>query len=158
MSWGDREPVFVQRGRWVYNTRSPVARVLMLATVAGLVGFYLYVSDTGQWSESELRGAVHEAARELEARPQRVHFGYDSLIRDAIEATDEGPVADLVIRPTDDGTGSGALGSPTEDGFEISAAHLSETFCVRLSPPEPPRSLGKVHTVRLTVKVSQGDC
>ncbi|WP_189945560.1 hypothetical protein [Streptomyces roseolus] len=150
--------MFVRRGRWVYNTRSPVARVLMFVTVVGLIGFYLYVSDTGQWSESELRDAVHEAAGDLEAQPQRVHFGYDSLIRDAIEATDEGPVADLVIRPTDDDTKGGVVGSPTEDSFEISAAHMSETFCLRLSPPEPPRALGKTPTVRLTAQVSQGDC
>ncbi|MFI8370747.1 hypothetical protein [Streptomyces sp. NPDC085466] len=150
--------MFVQRGRWVYNTRNPVARVLMFATVVGLVGFYLYVSDNGQWSESELRDAVHEAARELEAQPQKVYFGYDSMIRDAVEATDEGPVADLDISPTDGGTGSGVVGSPTEDSFEISAAHLSETFCMRLSPPEPPRTLGEIRTVSLTVRVSQGVC
>lgn len=158
MAWGDREPVFVQRGRWVYNTRSPVARVLMFATVVGLVGFYLYVSDNGQWSESELRDAVHEAAADLEAQPQRVYFGYDSMIRDAIEATDEGPVTDVVIRSTDDGIGGTVVGSPTEDSFEISAAGVSETFCMRFSPPEPPRALGKTPTVSLTVRVSQGDC
>lgn len=147
MTWGDREPVFVRRGRWVYNSRSPVARVLMLATVAGLVGFYLYVSDTGQWSESELRDAVHEAARDLEAQPQKALFGYESMIRDALQATDKGPGGDLVIVP-----------SPPEDSFEVRAAHLSETFCMRLSPPEPARTWGKTDTVSLTVRVSQGGC
>ncbi|MGW1014492.1 hypothetical protein ACWD4X_31185 [Streptomyces termitum] len=158
MTWDDREPVFVRRGRWVYNSRNPVARVLMLLTAAGLVGSYLYVSDQGQWSESELRDAVHGAARDLEAEPQKVYFGYDSMIRDAIEATDEGPVSDLVIRATDDGHGSDAASVPTEDSFEVSAAHMPETFCMRLSPPEPPRALGKTPTVSLTVRVSRGDC
>ncbi|MEV6199056.1 hypothetical protein AB0M64_03680 [Streptomyces sp. NPDC051771] len=158
MTWGDHDPVFVRKGRWVYNTRNPVGRVLTIAAVVGLVGFYLYVSDTGQWSEAELRDAVHEAARELEAQPQRVYFGYDSMIRDAIEATDEGPVSDLVIRATDDGNGSSAASIPTEDSFDVSAAHTSETFCMRLSPPEPPRALGKTPTVSLTVQVSRGDC
>ncbi|MFI8515849.1 hypothetical protein ACIGHB_32480 [Streptomyces sp. NPDC085460] len=158
MAWHDREPVFVRRGRWVYNSRNPVARVLMLLTVAGLVGSYLYVSDQGQWSESELRDAVHGAARDLEAEPRKVYFIYESLIRDAIEATDEGPVSDLVISPTDDGTLSGAVGSATEDSFKIGAAHLPDTYCMRLSPPEPPRSVGKTATVSLTVQVAQGDC
>ncbi|MFJ6866714.1 hypothetical protein ACIQRS_21340 [Streptomyces termitum] len=158
MTRDDHEPVFVRKGRWVYNTRNPVARMLMLATVVGLAGFYLYVSDTGQWSESELRDAVHEAARDLEAQPRRVHFGYDSMIRDAIEATDEGPVADLVITRTGNGTGSGAADVPAEDSFEIGAAHMSETFCMRLSPPEPPRTWGNSETVRLNVRVSPGDC
>nr|WP_240983195.1 hypothetical protein [Streptomyces sp. R301] len=121
--------------------------MLMFATVAGLVGFYLYVSDTSQWSETELRDAVHEAARDLEAQPQRVHLGYESMIRDAIRATGEGPGYDLDISP-----------SPTEDNFEISAAFLSETFCMRLTPPEPPRTWGTTDTVSLTVRVSEGRC
>ncbi|MFF9343472.1 hypothetical protein ACF1CG_27415 [Streptomyces sp. NPDC014773] len=147
MAWDDREPVFVRRGRWVYNSRNPVARVLMFASVVGLVGFYLYVSDTGRWSGSELRDAVHEAARDLEAEPQKVYFDYESMLRDAVQATGKGPEADLVITPR-----------PSEDGFEIGAAALSETFCMRLTPPEPARAWGKTDTVSLTVRVSQGDC
>ncbi|MFH9955911.1 hypothetical protein ACH4OX_17085 [Streptomyces roseolus] len=158
MTWGDREPVFVQRGRWVYNTRSPVARVLMFASVVGLVGFYLYVSDTGQWSESELRDAVYEAARGLETQPQEVSFGYESVVRDAIQATDQGPGSDLVIESTGDDTGSGAENSAAQDSFEIGAAYLSDTFCMRLSPPEPPRTWDQRSTVHLTVQVSRGDC
>lgn len=158
MTWGDREPVFVRRGRWVYNTRSHVARMLMLATVVGVIGFYVYVSDNGQWSETELRDAVHQAARDLEAQPQEVGFGYESLVRDAIQATDQGPGADLVIEPIDHGVGSGAASSPAEDSFEIGAAYVSETHCMRLSPPEPPRTWGKSDTVSLTVQVTLGRC
>ncbi|MFC9731622.1 hypothetical protein [Streptomyces roseolus] len=149
MTQSDREPVFVRRGRWVYNTRSPVARVLMFATAVGLVGLYLYASDNGQWSESELRDAVHEAARDLEAQPRKVYFGDESLLRDALTATEEGPGADLVIKPADEGA---------SDSFEIGAAFVSETYCMRLSPPEPPRAGGRTETVSLTVRVTQGPC
>ncbi|MFI8323857.1 hypothetical protein [Streptomyces sp. NPDC085529] len=158
MTWGDHEPVFVHRGRWVYNTRSHVARMLMLATAVGVIGFYVYVSDNGQWSETELRDAVHQAARDLEAQPQKVQFGYESLVRDAIQATDQGPGGDLVIEPIDDGAGSGAVSSPAADSFEIGAAYVPDTYCMRLSPPEPPRSWGKSDALRLTVQVSRGRC
>ncbi|WP_282694097.1 hypothetical protein [Streptomyces sp. CC208A] len=159
MTWGDREPIFVQKGRWVYNTRSPIARALMVATAVGLIGFYVYEADNSQWSEAELRDAVHEAARDLEAQPQKVGLvrPYGSLVRDAVLATGHGPRYPLLdVKRTGDGTD--VVTSPTEDSFEISTADTSETYCMRLSPPEPPSTGGEWITVRLTVQVSQGSC
>ncbi|WP_137992960.1 hypothetical protein [Streptomyces vilmorinianum] len=161
--WGaDREPVFVQQGRWVYNTRSPVARALMIATAVGVIGYFFHEYEDLRWSETELRDAVHQAARDLEAKPQKVNgfIAYDDLVKDAILATGEGPEYGLVDvkRRTDDGAGSGEASKPTEDSFEISTDDTSETYCMTISPPEPPSAVWEKVTVRLTVRVAQGTC
>ncbi|WP_175410290.1 hypothetical protein [Streptomyces sp. TRM64462] len=157
MSRDHDEPVFVRRGgKYVYNHRNPVARVLMVVSLL-LVGWLVYdMYDDGRWSDGELRDAVHTAARSMEAEPRRESylstFGYDSLIKDEIYAGGEGP--EHSVQVTDAGGGTGTR-------FEVTTPDTDTAYCVSVSPPRPegPRDLTAPDAeVQLSVAVAEGAC
>lgn len=169
MTGGDREPLFLcterGRGRYVhnyrYNPRNPLAVALIIATGVGVIGYFSYEFASLRWSETELRHAVREAARDLEARPQDVSLfsTYEILVADAIRATGEGPEHGVVhvTHRTDEYAGSGEAGKRAKGTFEIRTDDTEEIYCMSISPPEPRTGPQKV-TVRSTVRVAQGAC
>ncbi|MFE3491964.1 hypothetical protein ACFXOS_02525 [Streptomyces sp. NPDC059175] len=169
MTEEDREPLFLrtERGRgryvhnYVYNPRNPLAVALVIATAVGVIGYFSYEFAALRWSGAELRRAVHEAARDLEDRPQEVSLfsTYEVLVADAVRATGEGPEHGVVHveRRTDEHAGSGGASKRAEDAFEIWTDDTEETYCMRISPPEP-RTGPENTTARLSVRVAQGRC
>lgn len=157
------EPVFIRsRGRFYYNRRNPIGRVLIVASVL-VSGWLLYDQYDGTyWSEGELRKAVHAAAEELEAKPRSedslAFSGYEGLIRDAVHATGEGQEFGAVVTAAgEEGTGDG----PGPDRFEISTPDTDTVYCMSVTPPRPERTMdphSPDREIDLTVVVEQGSC
>ncbi|MFJ3927024.1 hypothetical protein [Streptomyces sp. NPDC090022] len=66
------EPVFVRHGRtrqYVYNSRNPVGRALLVIAPLVAIGVLYSLHSSWHWSEGELRRAVHRAAESLNAKP-----------------------------------------------------------------------------------------
>ncbi|MCH0538986.1 hypothetical protein I3F58_05330 [Streptomyces sp. MUM 203J] len=163
---GDR--VFVRSGgRWVYNTGNPVGRVLIVVSLLVAAGWLSHMFASGRWSEGELRDAVHGAARALEAEAKPDYLlwyggDYTSAIRDAVEATGEGPEHGLVaVDEISDDTGTGTDAGTTADRFEITTEDTSTAYCMSVSPPvpdEPRDPLAPGAVIRLSVEVEEGRC
>ncbi|PZG07101.1 hypothetical protein [Nonomuraea aridisoli] len=124
----DHEPVFVRSkwgtNRYVYNPRNPVGAALIVGSLLLFAGLMYYLHDSTNWGRGELRDAVHGAARALEAKPQRVGFldDYESMIRQAIDETSEGPTPagrSISVRVNRDDP-------QTTDTFEISAEDVAD--------------------------------
>lgn len=163
MGGGHDDRVFVRSGgQWVYNPRNPVGRVLIVVSLLIAAGVLYNMFDSSQWSEGELRDAVHGAARglEAEAKPDYVfrYGGYESAIQDAIQATGKGPehgYVDITESSEDPGTDT------TADRFEITTEDTATAYRVSVSPPAPdePRDpLAPRRMVHLSVQVTEGPC
>lgn len=162
----EEEPVFIRSwgtGRWAYNSKNPVGRALIIGSLLIAAGLMYHFFDGSQWSEGELRRAVHGAARALEDEPQTLslYSDYEALIREAVDATGEGPEHGLVEveRVTDwSGPGDAAAGDASgTDDFEISSDDVADAYCMRIAPHEPEAAMKSV-TVDLTVTVEEGPC
>ncbi|MFJ3928949.1 hypothetical protein [Streptomyces sp. NPDC090029] len=157
------EPVFTRsRGRYYYNWRNPVGRVLMAASLL-LAGWLLHGQYDGTyWSEEELRDAVHAAAEDLQTSPRSERSlglqSYEGLIRDALHASGEGPEFGAVVEAAgEEGTGDGA----GPDRFEISTPDTDTVHCMSVSPPRPEASfdsLAPAREITLAVEVGQNGC
>ncbi|MFC8275063.1 hypothetical protein ACFUJR_21485 [Streptomyces sp. NPDC057271] len=157
------EPVFIRsRGHYYYNRRNPVGRFLIVASLL-VSGWILYdYYDSVYWTEGELRDAVQAAAEDLQAEEKREtllsSFGYDSLIRDAVNAADGGPGHGADVRTVgEEGAGDG----PGPDRFEVSTDDTETVYCMSVSPPRPKYTLGldsPVRTIRLSVTFDVGRC
>ena len=150
------EPIFVRSkwgtARYSYNPKHPVGVALIVGSILLAVGGMYYVNDGANWSEAELRDAVHGAARTLEAEPQtlRRFTGYEELIHEAIKKTGEGPTHGSVKVSVVRADGYGA--DRATDNFEISSDDVDDVvYCLRISPPEPdtPKSRSEEHTSEL---------
>ncbi|MEW1723318.1 hypothetical protein [Streptomyces sp. NPDC093109] len=167
MRGDDDEPIFV-RSRWgtnryVYNTRSPVARWLIFGTVVLAFGMIWHLFASSKWSEGELRAGVHKAAEALEAKPQQVGFvnTYASLIREAIRDSGEAPSSGggfevEPVRGIRDGSGTAGAASGTSD-FEVTSEDVSSVYCLRVSPPEPDK-VEDHGAITLSVTVEENRC
>ncbi|MFI2368660.1 hypothetical protein [Streptomyces sp. NPDC018833] len=153
----DDEPIFVRRwGGYAYNPNNPIGRALIAVSAVLLIAYLYDLFDSAQWSEGELRDAVHESARHMEAEPQtlRGYYGYEGLIGDAIEETGEGPEPGLVhVEKIEDSDAAGV----DADAFEITTDDVETTYCMRVSPPRPETGMSSL-TVELTVDVAEGPC
>ncbi|PZT69216.1 hypothetical protein DN402_19385 [Streptomyces sp. SW4] len=146
------EPVFIKSkwgtARYVYNPRNPVGLALIFLSLALTAGMLLWMHDEGEWSEDELRSAVHEAAGRLEAGPRTVSewWGLEMQIDDAIEQTGEGPSYGARV------DGEGPSDSYAND-FTVTGAGTDAAFCLHVVevPVDETRS-------NLTVDVSDGTC
>ncbi|CAM5718816.1 hypothetical protein SCALM49S_03936 [Streptomyces californicus] len=103
------------------------------------------------------------AARDLEEHPRTLGSwtgGYESLIRDALKDSGEGPSAGGVLhvdkRTATSATPADKAGDSVER-FEVSAKDVDAAFCLSVSPPEPEPGLTSV-TVSLSVSVEEGGC
>ncbi|MER7695882.1 MULTISPECIES: hypothetical protein [unclassified Streptomyces] len=120
--------------------------------------YYLYASSS--WSEGELRAAVHAAVQDLESERQTLGSwtgGYDSLIRDALTGSGEGPSSGGVVgvENADDPYDEDA--DRSVDRFEVTAKDVDAAFCLSVSPPEPERGLTSAE-VSLSITVDEGRC
>ncbi|TLQ47583.1 hypothetical protein [Streptomyces marianii] len=153
------EPVFIRKhGRFVYNPRNPVGRLLMGVSVVVVVGFVYHLFDDARWSEGEFRDAVREAAVRLEAEPQflRGYLGYEERIEDAVKGTGQGPEHTVVrVEAVDEPDAAGADGA---DVFEISTDDVVTPYCMRVSPPQSEPDVLRLETVRVAVEVAEGPC
>lgn len=132
-----------------------------MVSVVFLIGYLYHLFDSAQWSENELRNAVHEAARHLESEPQtlRGYIGYEVLIEEAIEKTGEGPEHGLVrVEEIEHShVADATAASHASDAFEIRTDDVETIHCMRVSPPRPETSMSSL-TVTLTVDVAGGRC
>lgn len=155
------EPVFVRSkwgtARYVYNPKHPVGVALIVGSILLAVGGMVYINDGANWSEGELRDAVHGAARALQAEPQTVSLftGYEELIREAIRKTGEGPTHGSVKIAAVRADGYGA--NRATDDFEITSDDVDGVYCLRISPPEPDTPKSSV-TTTLSTTVEDDSC
>lgn len=163
----DDEPVFI-RSRWgtkryVYNWGNPVGRALIVGSLVFAVVSMYILSARSTWSEGELHDAVHEAARSLQEKPKEINLydDYDSLIREAIEDTGEGPAHGKVAVDRVSGLpGPGSTGAGNTSGtddFDITSDDVLDAYCMRIAPHEPDVTRSSV-TLQLTVVVEEGRC
>ncbi|MFG3497230.1 hypothetical protein [Streptomyces sp. NPDC047928] len=162
------EPVFVRSNwgtnRYVYNTRNPVGLALTVGALLFAGGGMYTLHDSSRWSEGELRDAVHAAARSLEAEPRvtYLHYGYDDMIEEAIEAAGEGPSNGWGLSVSRDRWAEEA----GPDRFDITTSDTKAAYCMTVAPPEPDHlatypstAPGAPRTpVDLTVEVAEGSC
>ncbi len=160
----DDEPIFIRShwgtSRYVYNPRNPIGVGLIIGSLLFAAGgmYYLYASSS--WSEGELRDAVHVAVRDLEAAPQTLgswNGGYESMIRDALEESGEGPSTGGVVYVDDADTPYDKEADPSVDLFEVTAKDVDTAFCLSVSPPEPEPGLTSIE-VSLSIAVEEGRC
>ncbi|NEB35992.1 hypothetical protein [Streptomyces sp. SID14515] len=160
----DDEPIFIRSNwgtsRYVYNPRNPVGAGLIIGSLLFAAGgiFYLYASSS--WSEGELRDAVRVAVRNLESEPQTLGSwtgGYDSMIRDALEESGEGPSNGGVVYVEDADNPYDEDADRSVDRFEVTAKDVDAAFCLSVSPPEPEPGLTSIQ-VSLSITVEEGDC
>ncbi|MEU6888868.1 hypothetical protein ABZ918_27360 [Streptomyces viridosporus] len=142
------EPVFI-RSRWgtnryVYNPHSPVGLALILLPFLVAAGVFLWLHDDGEWSDDELRTAVHEAAARLEAGPRIVDAsrGLAPAIGDAIERTGEGP-----------SFGARVSREGRSDHYTVTGEGTDAAFCLRVTTVPVDESYA-----HLTVEVTDGAC
>ncbi|GAA2474608.1 hypothetical protein [Streptomyces gobitricini] len=158
------EPVFVKKGRYVYNPNNPVGRALIAISGVIVIVYLYHLFDGSRWSEGEWRDAVHEAAERLEDRPQtlRGHLGYEERIEDAVRATGQGPEHTVVrveaVDGADRGGADGKGGGSGADAFEVSADDMDTPYCLRLSPPQPEPAATRLVTLKVSVDVEEGPC
>ncbi|MEU4230848.1 hypothetical protein AB0F17_41715 [Nonomuraea sp. NPDC026600] len=157
----DVEPVFVRSkwgtARYVYNPRHPMGVALIVGSLLLAVGGMYYINDRANWSEGELRDAVHGAARVLEVEPQTVSLftGYEELIYEAIRNTGAGPAHGSVKVSAMRADGYGA--NRTTDDFEIRSDDVDGVYCLRVSPPQPDAPKSSV-TTTLSTTVEDHSC
>ncbi|MDI9885048.1 hypothetical protein QMZ92_11745 [Streptomyces sp. HNM0645] len=153
------EPIFIRkRGRFVYNPRNPVGRLLIVGGAVVVVGFMYHLFDDARWSEGEFRDAVREAAVRLEAEPQvlRGYLGYEERIEEAVKGTGQGPEHAVVrVEAVDE---PDAAGAGDADVFEISTDDVGFPYCMRVSPPQPEPDALRLEKVRIAVEVAEGPC
>lgn len=160
----DDEPIFIRSNwgtsRYVYNPRNPIGVGLIIGSLLFAAGgmYYLYASSS--WSEDELRDAVHVAVRDLEAAPQTLgswNGGYESMIRDALEESGEGPSNGGMVYVDDADNPYDKEADPSVDLFEVTAKDVDTAFCLSVSPPEPEPGLTSIE-VSLSIAVEEGRC
>ncbi|WP_052757748.1 hypothetical protein [Streptomyces yangpuensis] len=148
------ESVFIRHPRtrqYVYNSRNPVGRALIVIAPLAAVGILYWLYGSWHWSDGELRTAVHQAADALNAKP---HYAsrdtpQDDLVRNAVRETGTGPGHGLSVR------GNGLA------GYTISTEDTGTVFCMRLTltpvnPGEPyPAPLVRHHVI---ATVAEGSC
>ncbi|MFF9078335.1 hypothetical protein ACF1BR_01445 [Streptomyces rubiginosohelvolus] len=158
------EPIFIRSNwgtsRYVYNPRNPVGMGLIIGSLLFAAVAMYSLRASSSWSEGELRDAVHAAVRDLEATPQTLGSwtgGYQSMIRDAVEESGEGPTSGggLHIEEADDPYDKDA--DPSVDLFEVTAEDVDTAVCLSVSPPEPEAVLTSIE-VSLSVTVEEGRC
>ncbi|MFD8586879.1 hypothetical protein ACFV2A_28795 [Streptomyces californicus] len=163
----DDEPIIIREkwgtNRYVYNPNNPIGVALIIGSLLFAVGGIYYLHASSSWSEGELSDAVRVAARDLEEHPRTLGSwtgGYESLIRDALKDSGEGPSAGGVLhvdkRTATSATPADKAGDSVER-FEVSAKDVDTAFCLSVSPPEPEPGLTSV-TVSLSVSVEEGGC
>ncbi|MGW6589562.1 hypothetical protein [Streptomyces globisporus] len=160
----DDEPIFVRSNwgtsRYVYNPRNPVGMGLIIGSLLFAAVAMYSLRASSSWSEDELRDAVHVAVRDLEATPRTVSSwtgSYDSMIRDAVEESGEGPTSGgaVYVDEADDPYDEEA--DPSVDRFQVTAEDVDTAFCLSVSPPEPEPALADIE-VSLAITVVEGRC
>ncbi|MFD4594704.1 hypothetical protein [Streptomyces rubiginosohelvolus] len=158
------EPIFIRSNwgtsRYVYNPRNPVGMGLIIGSLLFAAVAMYSLRASSSWSEGELRDAVHAAVRDLEATPRTLGSwtgGYQSVIRDAVEESGEGPTSGggVYVDAADDPYDEDA--DPSVDLFEVTAKDVDAAFCLSVSPPEPEAVLTSVE-VSLSISVEEGRC
>lgn len=160
----DDEPIFVRSNwgtsRYVYNPNNPIGLGLIIGSLLFAAGGMYYLFASSSWSEGELRDAVHAAVRDLESGPHTISSwtgGYESLIRDALEESGEGPSTGGVVYVEDANDPYDKDADRSVDLFEVTAKDVDATFCLSVSPPEPESALENI-TVSLSITVDEGRC
>ncbi|MET9766080.1 hypothetical protein [Streptomyces sp. NPDC006415] len=158
------EPILVRSNwgtsRYVYNPRNPVGAGLIIGSLLFAAGGMYYLHASSSWSAGELRDAVNVAVRNLEATPQTVGSwagGYESMIRDALEESGEGPSIGGVVSVEEANDPYDEDAPASVDRFEVTATDVDATFCLSVTPPEPESALTSVE-VSLSIAVEEGDC
>ncbi|MFE4691413.1 hypothetical protein ACFRH6_15290 [Streptomyces sp. NPDC056749] len=162
----DDEPVF-RRSEWgttryVYNPRNPIGLALIIGSLLFAVGALYHLRASSSWSEGELHDAVHSAAGTLESEDQTFASwtgGYNSMIRDAIEDSGEGPSTGgaVSVSEVDDTYDRDAPAGV--DRFEVSSEDVDTVYCLSVSPPEPePEPTLEDVELSLAVGVDEGRC
>ncbi|MFI1223538.1 MULTISPECIES: hypothetical protein [unclassified Streptomyces] len=160
----DDEPIFIRSkwgtNRYVYNSNNPIGVGLIIGSLLFAAGGLYYLFASSAWSEGELRDAVHAAVRDIESEPHTFSSwtgGYDSLIRDAVEESGEGPSSGGGVYVDDANDPYDKDADRSVDRFEVTAKDVDATFCLSVSPPEPEAATESV-TVTLSVTVEEGRC
>ncbi|WP_405419319.1 hypothetical protein [Streptomyces erythrochromogenes] len=125
------EPVFVRSNwgtsRYVYNHRNPVGLTLIVITpfiaIGAMIGFW----NSSQWSENELRTAVHRGAANLNGSTQYVSpdMQLGTLIRDAVEDSGTGPGLGLDV--------SRDIVAGDTHRYTVSTDDTDKEYCIRIT-------------------------
>ncbi|MFG3407381.1 hypothetical protein [Streptomyces sp. NPDC048142] len=160
----DDEPIFVRSkwgtSRYVYNPNNPIGMGLIIGSLLFAAGGLYYLFASSSWSEGEFRDAVHSAVRDLESEQHTMGSwtgGYESLIRDALEESGEGPSAGGGVYVEDANDPYDEDADRSVDRFEVTAKDVDTVFCLSVSPPEPEPTLTSIK-VSLSVTVEEGEC
>ncbi|MEU7278490.1 hypothetical protein AB0A69_06830 [Streptomyces sp. NPDC045431] len=153
----DHEPVFVRSkwgtNRYVYNPRNPVGVALIVLSLLFAAGAMYSLRASSQWSEDELRDAVHRAAGTLDGSPQRKydwtgHSDYSSLIDDAIRKTGVGPRFGARVSEVGDETHL----------YEIGSDDTEDVHCMTITEIPGPKTDAVSWEVHLDVSVEDHGC
>ncbi|GGT52011.1 hypothetical protein [Streptomyces purpureus] len=152
----NHEPVFVRSkwgtSRYVYNPNNPAGLALIVLSVLFAIGGMYSMRSSSEWSEDELREAVHQAARTLDDSSTSqtewtVHVDYGPRIRDAIARTGAGPRYGVDVSEVEDDA----------HVYEITADDADAAHCMTITEaPEP--IVNHYRTVRLNVSVTDRAC
>ncbi|MFI6491365.1 hypothetical protein [Streptomyces sp. NPDC050564] len=151
----DHEPVFVRSkwgtNRYVYNPNNPVGLALIFGSLLFAAGGMYYLHASSNWSEGELRSAVHQAADDLEKKPvvYDEYLGFQSYIDEAIDRTGEGPSTGAVI---DQATHSFEK-VPADDDYTITGPGTDAAFCMHIHATPTNETYAA-----LSVDVTDGSC
>ncbi|MFJ3975916.1 hypothetical protein [Streptomyces sp. NPDC090021] len=148
------EAVFIRHARtrqYVYNSRNPVGRALIVIAPIVATGVLYSLYSSWHWSEGELRTAVYQAAGTLNAKPHYASraTSQEDLVRNAVLDTGTGPGHGLSVQ------GNGVA------GYRISTENTGTVFCMRLiltpvaSGAPFPAALERHHVI---ATVTEGSC